>query len=61
LIEQAACAACNGQGMKAMLKKIIFALAAGSIALSASACNTVKGAGEDIKSASESTEEAIND
>jgi entericidin B len=47
--------------MTAMLKKIIFALAAGGFALSASACNTVKGAGEDIKSASESTEEAIND
>lgn len=43
-----------------MLKKIIFAIAAGGIALSASACNTVKGAGQDIKSVGETTEEAIN-
>ncbi|MBW8754778.1 MAG: Entericidin EcnA/B family protein [Sphingomonadales bacterium] len=43
-----------------MLRKLIFALAAGSIALTASACNTVKGAGQDLKSASQSTEDAIN-
>lgn len=43
-----------------MFKKLIIALAAGGIALSAAACNTVKGAGRDIESASEATEDAIN-
>jgi entericidin B len=46
--------------MPTMLKKLIFALAASSIALTAAACNTVKGAGQDLKSASQSTEDAIN-
>jgi entericidin B len=43
-----------------MLRKILIALTAGSIALSVSACNTVKGAGEDLQSASDSTKDAIN-
>ena len=43
-----------------MLRKTMLALFAGSLALTAAACNTVKGAGEDLQSASESTEEAIN-
>lgn len=41
-------------------RKIGLALMAGSLALAASACNTVKGAGDDLKSASQSTEDAIN-
>jgi predicted small secreted protein len=43
-----------------MLKKIIFAFAAGSIALTAAACNTVKGAGRDIESVGNAGAEAIN-
>lgn len=34
-----------------MFKKLIFAISAGVIALSASACNTVRGAGDDLNSA----------
>ena len=34
-----------------MLKKVVLALVAGSIALGASACNTVRGAGDDLESA----------
>lgn len=41
-------------------RKIGLALLAGSLALAASACNTVKGAGADLQSASQSTEDAIN-
>jgi len=43
-----------------MLKKLIFALAAGSIALTASACNTVKGAGRDVESVGQAGADAIN-
>lgn len=43
-----------------ILRKAALALIAGSIALSAAACNTVKGAGQDLQSASQSTEDAIN-
>jgi len=43
-----------------MLKKLIFAIAVGSIALTASACNTVKGAGRDIESVGEAGDKAIN-
>lgn len=43
-----------------MLRKIIFALAAGSIALTAAACNTVKGAGRDIQSVGQAGSDAIN-
>lgn len=34
-----------------MIRKIILAFVAGSIALGASACNTVRGVGDDLKSA----------
>ena len=43
-----------------MFRKTMLALLAGSIALSAAACNTVKGAGRDLESASQSTEDAMN-
>ena len=43
-----------------MLRKLIFAVAVGSIALTASACNTVKGAGRDIQSVGQAGSEAIN-
>lgn len=41
-----------------MLRNLIFALAAGSIALTAAACNTVKGAGRDIESVGEAADKA---
>lgn len=40
-----------------MLKKFILALVAGSFALSAAACNTVRGAGEDLESAANEVDE----
>jgi entericidin B len=43
-----------------MVRKFVVLLAATGIALSASACNTVKGAGSDLQSASQTTEDAIN-
>jgi len=43
-----------------MVRKVIVALVAGGIVLSASACNTVKGAGRDIKSVGQAGENAIN-
>ncbi len=43
-----------------MVRKMLFAAALGGLILSASACNTVKGAGRDLQSASQSTEDAIN-
>jgi len=39
-----------------MLRKIILALAVSSIALSATACHTVKGAGRDIESVGEAAD-----
>lgn len=42
------------------LRKAAIVVIATSIALSAAACNTVKGAGDDLKSASQTTEDAIN-
>jgi predicted small secreted protein len=41
-----------------MLKKVILAVVAGSIALGASACNTVRGAGQDVESAANSVDKA---
>ena len=41
-----------------MIKKIVFALVAGSIALSAAACNTVRGAGDDLNSAANTVDKA---
>jgi len=43
-----------------MPRKLVLALAAAGFALSLSACNTVKGAGQDLQSASQTTEDAIN-
>lgn len=43
-----------------MIRRIVMAAAIGSLALSAAACNTVKGAGQDIESVGEAGEEAIN-
>lgn len=43
-----------------MLRKTMLALFASSLAFAAAACNTVEGAGEDLQSVSQTTEEAIN-
>ena len=43
----------------AMIRKILLPLIAGVIVLSASACNTVRGAGEDLQSAANSVDKAI--
>ena len=43
-----------------MVRKLILALAAGGIVLTASACNTVKGLARDIESAGQAGSEAIN-
>lgn len=42
-----------------MVRKILIALTAGAFALTAAACNTVKGVGEDIESVGEAGDEAI--
>ncbi len=42
-----------------MLRKLILGLIAGSIALGASACNTVRGAGEDVESAANAVDKEI--
>lgn len=43
-----------------MFRKTMVFLVAGTLAIAAAACNTVKGAGQDLQSASQSTEDAIN-
>jgi entericidin B len=43
-----------------MIRKVLLAIAVASIAVTASACNTVKGAGRDIESVGKSGDEAIN-
>lgn len=43
-----------------MIRKVLLALAVASIAITASACNTVKGAGRDIESVGKAGDEAIN-
>ncbi|MFL0357160.1 Entericidin EcnA/B family protein [Erythrobacter sp. GH1-10] len=43
-----------------MIRKTMIALALGAMTLSAAACNTVKGLGEDVKSVGEAGEEAID-
>jgi entericidin B len=43
-----------------MIQKIILALVAGGIVVSASACNTVKGVGRDIESVGQAGSNAIN-
>lgn len=42
-----------------MLRKIVIALTAGAIALSASACNTVRGAGDDLNSAANTVDKEM--
>lgn len=42
-----------------MFRKVLLALAAGAITLSATACNTVKGLGRDIESVGEAGDRAI--
>lgn len=41
-----------------MFRKVLLALTAGAIALSATACNTVKGLGRDIESVGEAGDRA---
>lgn len=41
-----------------MVRKMVLVLVAGSLALGASACNTVRGAGQDIESAANSVDAA---
>jgi len=41
-----------------MLRKIVIAMLAGAFALSASACNTVRGAGDDLESAANAVDRA---
>lgn len=43
-----------------MIRKFVLATMMGGILLGATACNTVKGAGKDLESAANTTEEAIN-
>ena len=43
-----------------MIRRIVMAAAIGTLALSAAACNAVKGAGEDIQSVGQAGEDAIN-
>lgn len=42
-----------------MVRKVVIALVASGIVVSASACNTVKGAGRDVSSVGQAGEEAI--
>ncbi len=42
-----------------MLRKALIALTVGAIALSAAACNTVKGAGQDIESVGQAGDDAL--
>lgn len=48
------------KGTGNMVKKLVLALVAGGIVFSASACNTVKGAGRDIESVGQAGDNAIN-
>ncbi|HTN14518.1 MAG TPA: Entericidin EcnA/B family protein [Sphingomonadaceae bacterium] len=43
-----------------MLRKLVIATGLAAIALAASACNTVKGLGNDIESVGQAGEDAIN-
>jgi entericidin B len=43
-----------------MIRKVLLALAVASIAITASACNTVKGVGRDIESVGQGGDEVIN-
>ncbi len=41
-----------------MLKKVLFVFAAGAVVLGASACNTVRGVGNDLESVANSVDRA---
>ncbi len=41
-----------------MLRKVVAILAAGSLALGAAACNTVRGVGQDLESAANTVDKA---
>ena len=41
-----------------MLRKIVIAMLAGTFVLTASACNTVRGAGDDLESAANAVDKA---
>lgn len=41
-----------------MLKKCVMALAVGALAVTASACNTVRGVGQDLESAADTVDRA---
>lgn len=43
-----------------MIKKLLLAFGISTMALTATACNTVKGVGEDIESVGEAGEDAID-
>jgi predicted small secreted protein len=43
-----------------MLRKVILALTASAIVLSAAACNTVRGAGKDVESVANAGSDAIH-
>lgn len=43
-----------------MIRKFVIALAVGGLAFGAAACNTVKGAGQDIESVGQAGDDAIN-
>lgn len=43
-----------------MIRKVVIALAASCVVLTASACNTVKGVGRDIESVGSAGERAVN-
>ena len=43
-----------------MVRKFILAFGIGALALTASACNTVKGAGKDVESVGQAGDDAIN-
>jgi predicted small secreted protein len=43
-----------------MIRKTVFALVLGTIVLGTAACNTVKGAGKDLESASTATKDAAH-
>lgn len=43
-----------------MFRKVLIVIAAAGVALTATACNTVKGAGRDIESVGQAGSDAIN-
>lgn len=49
----------NNESSKRMTRKTLIALIAGFLALGATACNTVRGAGQDLQSVANDVDEAI--